>query len=178
MLLFLVFNCKYWRPQNIVILCFLSSNSIPLKLCTLYRVLYTLKLCQYSHSKGSGLDLFFQTVLLWAQDAFCLATSVIWTKIFHKETTSKMFPFFYSKLHGNGIHLNLLVASNRNQLELAKALKKKKKRKRERLKRIEVVSQNWWTKMQQSFQKRLKSSQETRQSFSHLCWLYFPLSAN
>ena len=119
MLLFLVFNCKYWRPQNIVILCFLSSNSIPLKLCTLYRVLYTLKLCQYSHSKGSGLDLFFQTVLLWAQDAFCLATSVIWTKIFHKETTSKMFPFFYSKLHGNGIHLNLLVASNRNQLELA-----------------------------------------------------------
>ena len=79
---------------------------------------YSIKLCQYSHSKGSGLDLFFQTVL-WAQDAFCLATSVIWTKIFHKETTSKMFPFFCSKLHGNSIHLNLLVASNRNQLELA-----------------------------------------------------------
>ena len=45
--------------------------------------------------------------------------------------------------------MNLLVASNRNQLELAKALEKKK-RERERLKRIEVVSQNWWTKMQQA----------------------------
>lgn len=64
--------------------------------------------------------------------------------------------------------MNLLVASNRNQLELAKALEKKK-RERERLKRIEVVSQNWWTKMQQSFQKRLKGSQETRQPFTHLC---------
>ena len=123
------------------------------------------------------LPTFIQTVLLWAQGAFCLAAWVIWAKIFHQENTSKMFPFFCCKLHGNHIHLNLLVASNRNQLELAKALEKKK-RERERLKRIEVVSQNWWTKMQQSFQKRLKGSQGTKQPFSHLCWLYFPLSAN
>ena len=52
-----------------------------------------------------------------------------------------MFPFFCSKLHGNRVHLNLLVASNRNQLELAKALKKKRERERD-LKRIQVVSQN------------------------------------
>ena len=80
-----------------------------------------------------------------------------------------MFPFFCSKLHGNRVHLNLLVASNRNQLELAKALKKKK-RERERLKKdtgcfSEVVDKDA-AKLQEEAEKQPGNKTSL---FSHLC---------